>query len=437
MIRRNFYTVVCALALSLPCFAQNVEEDTGDNDVSVRENPTIDGVDDDFDFNVPSFIKETANHIIFNGANWNSLRVRLKNSHFVPFSIVHIGDSHLQADHATGAIRDYLQYDYGNAGRGLVTPLRMSGSNQPADYSFKSDNKWSSVKLMGQSWSRTMGFTGTSISPANTSSNIIVSTSEKDDYDPFSSITVFHNGQFFVTSVTDADGQRIPFVATPSKDYTHISLTSGVTSACINFDSAGDLTVFGASLSGNRPGLFYHVIGNNGAAFDTYNRIGHVGDGIEPLHPDLVIISLGTNEAFGRLNTSAFTKSVNRLVDNIKRNNPSATILLVTPMECQRSVYTTVQKKGRKRKGRRRTTRVRSYKANSNILPLRNAILEYGKENNVAVYDWYTVAGGADASTKWIADGLFSHDRVHHSVKGYQLQGFLLYQALKDAFENK
>lgn len=420
--------------------SEELEADSADiDDRAARENPVIDELDFDSDISIPSYIKLKHNHIEFNGSDWSKLRADIKNSANIPVSIVHIGDSHLQADFATGEIRDDLQFDYGNAGRGLISPLKLSGTNEPHDYSFSSTQAWNAVKLMNQTWSRTMGFTGTSITPVTASSNFMVSTSEKEDYNPFSSITVFHKGQFFVTSVTDADGNAIPFVATPSQDYTFIDLTKDINAARIYFESAGDLTVFGAALSGKRPGLFYHTIGNNGATYDTYNRIGNVGKGIAPLHPDLVILSLGTNEAFGIVDKHRLKESINSLVENIKTNNPAATILLVTPMECQRSVYTTVTVRTKKKKRRRRrrvTKRVRSFKTNSNISTVRNAIIDYGKEHHIAVYDWYTVAGGANASSKWINSGLFSGDRVHHSLKGYRLQGELMYRALKSAFEN-
>ncbi|MDE5917889.1 MAG: hypothetical protein K2H05_00070, partial [Duncaniella sp.] len=205
------------------------------------------------------------------------------------------------------------------------------------------------------------------------------------------------------------------------------------------------LTVFGASLSGGRPGVYYHAIGNNGAAYETYNRIGNVGAGISPLKPDLVIISLGTNEAFGKLDTRAFTRSVDRLVKNIRTANPDALILLTTPQECQRSVTTTkkVRVKTKARKGRKARYKTvnrssRSYAVNKNIAPLRQAIMDYGKENGIAVYDWYSVAGGSGSSSIWISNGLFAGDRVHHTRKGYNLEGRLVYEALLDALrENR
>ena len=440
-------TFLLSAVAFMPCRAQSTaaepeqteetdesEEPEDEDERSIRENPVIDGEDYDDEIIIPEFIKLKRNHIDFNGANWNALRNALGNSNRMPVSIVAIGDSHYQADFATGVVRDNLQLDYGNAGRGLVVPLRLSGTNEPHDYSFTSTHNWNSVKLMSQSWPRTMGFTGASITPVNMNSTFMVSTSERDDYNPFSSITVFHNGQFFVTGVTDEDGNALSFVATPSKDYTEIRLTKDVNAARIHFDSAGDLTIFGANLSGQRPGLFFHTIGNNGATYDTYNRIATTGHGISALQPKLIIISLGTNEAFGHFNKQSFKNSIDRLVKDIRSQNPDATLLLVTPMECQRSRVITQRSssKGRRRRRTVRTSRV--YEVNSNVAKVREAIAEYGKDNHIAVYDWYNVAGGSGASAKWINAGLFSRDRVHHSMRGYTLQGELLYQALREAF---
>lgn len=55
----------------------------------------------------------------------------------------------------------------------------------------------------------------------------------------------------------------------------------------------------------------------------------------------------------------------------------------------------------------------------------------------MAVYDWYDVAGGAGASSSWISASLFAKDRVHHSHKGYNLNGRLLYDAIMDALRSQ
>lgn len=393
---------------------------------------------DDIDIPIPSFIHRNTNHIIYNGADWSPLRRAFLGSADTPVSIVHIGDSHIQADISTGTTRELLQYDFGNAGRGLVSPLKMSGTNQPNDYVFQSHNSWNPVKLMSSAWRQTVGFTGTSIRPMTASAEITIGTSDRDDYNPFRSLTLFHNGSLTIRSVTSGSGEKLDCRYVPSRDYTQIMLPSPQTRVTIDFTSAGDLTIYGAMLSGDRPGVYYHTIGNNGAAYETYNRIGNVGAGIAPLEPNLIIISLGTNEAFGKLNTSSFKNSIDRLVKNIRTANPDAILLLTTPMECHRSVVSTRKVRIKNKKGRRRTVRrtSRSYTVNTNIAPLRNVILEYGRKNGIAVYDWYEVAGGRGASSSWISNKLFAKDRVHHTHKGYNVEGRLLYEALMYALRD-
>ncbi len=430
-----------------------VEEVVGDpvdnDDTYVRENPQIE-YDDEIDIPIPDFIRIATNHIQLNGADWSKLDSEVGRGAKDNFVVVHIGDSHVQGGINTETTRELLQYDYGDGGLGIITPLKMSGTNEPRGYNFFSSGSWDAVKLMKHPWRRTMGFTGTSITPRSASSDLTIGTSARDDYDPFNSVLIFHRGKFTVNSVADAEGNIVGFKTIPSRDYTQIILDKPTNQITLSFSSEGDLTIFGASLSGDRPGVIYHSIGNNGATYATYNSIGDIGKGIAPLHPDLVIISLGTNEAFGRLDTQAFYRNIDRLVKDISSANPDTRILLTTPMECHKSVYSTktsykkvpvtTRKKGKK--GRRKstksyvnkkiTTRVKSYAVNNNIAPLRDQILRYGKDNKIAVYDWYEVAGGQGASNTWINNGYFSSDRVHHTAKGYRLMGRLLYEALID-----
>jgi hypothetical protein len=64
---------------------------------------------------------------------------------------------------------------------------------------------------------------------------------------------------------------------------------------------------------------------------------------------------------------------------------------------------------------------------------MRNVILKYGADKQIAVYDFYDVAGGAGSSAKWLQNRLLSSDRIHRTWAGYALEGELLYHALSDA----
>ncbi|MEE0974272.1 MAG: hypothetical protein UH853_00995, partial [Muribaculaceae bacterium] len=99
---------------------------------------------------------------------------------------------------------------------------------------------------------------------------------------------------------------------------------------------------------------------------------------------------------------------------------------LITPMECCKRHYV-------KRKGQRR---YRTYIANEKTHLVRQVILDYARDNNIAVYDWFKIAGGKGASEKWVNDSLLSRDRIHSTAKGYELQGTLFYLALQKGIIN-
>src|SRR5512133_267315 len=68
--------------------------------------------------------------------------LKLENGETNQVSILHIGDSHIQADFLTREIRKNLQLRFGNAGRGLVFPLRVAGTNEPNDYRSSTNDNW-------------------------------------------------------------------------------------------------------------------------------------------------------------------------------------------------------------------------------------------------------------------------------------------------------
>ena len=87
-----------------------ITDSDDEHDPDIRISPvTIPGEAYDIDIPIPFFIHNNANHIIYNGADWSKLREAFISSNSSPVSIVHIGDSHIQADISTGTTRELLQ----------------------------------------------------------------------------------------------------------------------------------------------------------------------------------------------------------------------------------------------------------------------------------------------------------------------------------------
>lgn len=378
------------------------------------------------------FIKTEMNNILMNGDDWTVLRDKLASSNSSLFSVVHIGDSHIQADVSTDRIRNHFQENFGSGGRGLVTPLKIAGTNEPFNYSFTTDTRNVSAKLMKQPWMTDIGFTGVAFTPHTLKYGIMLSTEvpRTPDGTEFNRVRLFASGKVFVDHATQSSGEPVKFDVMRTDDYTDIVFERPVTSVRMGMHSFEPVTIYGAELAGAETGVRYHAIGNNGATYSSYNRLGSMGRDISMLQPDLVIVSLGTNEAFGKVDDDLFYAEIDYLVKDIKKNNPGVRILLTTPMECQKSTRTS--RRVRTRNGKRRTvySSKKNYSVNTDVKRLRDVILDYGVRNGIAVYDWYEVAGGDGASAKWLDSGLMNNDRIHDTFTGYELTGDLMYDAI-------
>jgi lysophospholipase L1-like esterase len=145
---------------------------------------------------------------------------------------------------------------------------------------------------------------------------------------------------------------------------------------------------------------------------------------MEILKPQLVIISLGTNEAFGGINASQLRQEMNKTVWAIKEAAPEAAILFTTPpsgmMKKRQVPY--------KKKGK---TRYRlSYVRNPQVAVIRAEMIQFCKDNDIAWWDFHE----AMKADKNFVRG-WSQDHVHFNAFGYTRQGNLLYDAIIASWE--
>lgn len=424
--------MVVAFMSVTPCRAAS------DDDTYTRHNPNMDDARGTLgsqtraaigDGTAFAFINRQANVIQMNGRSWEALAQKFANAgHDGVVSVVHIGDSHVQAEGNTSQIRKQLQAAYGDAGRGLIIPFRLAGTNQPLDYTFTSSSSHTTAKLLKKPWAVPVGFTGIALSSPTCPYTLSLT-----NQSPFDSMVIHASGPVGVTKITDPTGNTLKFkVITSNPKATVIELDTEVTACNVTLSSAG-VNVYGIELINGHHGVRYSAIGNNGATFGTYNGVSGMADGVAALHPDLIIVALGTNEAFGTMSDAAFYAEIKRFINDIRRTNPHAELLLMTPSECERSVYNTVRTGS---KNKRRARRVRSFAVNTNVARMAEVIRRFGRENHIPVYDFYTVAGGDGASAHWLSNKLLSNDRIHRTWAGYRLEGQLLTQALLKALDN-
>lgn len=371
---------------------------------------------------LPDFIREDANVLRGNrGALKPFLQklYRLKKYGDVQeqkIRIVHIGDSHLQAGYLNGTVMRRFQADFGNAGRGLVVPLKLSSTNEPIDYDIVSDIRWEAARCLSSRPRYPVGIGGISIVPRDTVFHLEVqiSATEAEKY-RFNRVDVYHLPG---SAELRPQEKGVQVGESPWPFITRYDITRPV--AHLSFEgharNKDSCVYYGFSLENGQNGILYHTIGINGAQYTHYRNVDRFMEQVQSLQPDLVIFSLGTNEAFRGYFSEAFIrKEMDAVVLQVKRTNPDAVIILTTPAECQWKV-------------KRKSGKV--YEPNPYISPIAETIVEYAREHGFVYWDLLGMSGGAGSSEKWIEGDYLSRDRIHFAVSGYRLQGNMLYNAL-------
>ena len=131
------------------------------------------------------------------------------------------------------------------------------------------------------------------------------------------------------------------------------------------------------------------------------------------LNPDLVIISLGTNESFDKQSGEQYFANLNQMIQGIKDKNPQACVLVMTPPP---------------------SILHRKYK-NTFIEKYAELIEENANVKNYAVWDLLQVFGGNKSIKRNASKGYMARDKVHYSKAGYEKQGELFFEAFLQSYE--
>jgi len=335
-------------------------------------------------------------------------------------SVVHIGDSHIQADYFSGMLRVLLQEKFGNAGRGLIFPYALARTNEPVNYRSVSADEWKAVRSVINPDSAAIGVSGISLFSKSSHAGFSLSIrSQKGMSYAFNRVTLFSRRADPENTRLSAD-HAMSSVAQKQTAFTCVfDLPDTCKSLSIRFSAGQGIDVHGLVLSNGRGGILYHTIGVNGATFESYNSASLFMQQLPELKPDLVIVSLGTNESYaGRFEMAEFERQVKAFTEAIRLRCSSCSVLFTTPADnCKL------------KKGKAFT--------NDRSRLIGSFLKAYADRNNYAVWDLYEVMGGRGSMKQWKMQGKATSDYVHFTRKGYELQGTLLFEALLNSYTQR
>ena len=169
----------------------------------------------------------------------------------------------------------------------------------------------------------------------------------------------------------------------------------------------------GVVLESNNPGIIYHNIGVNGAKYSDYNKYPLFFNQLKALQPDLIIVSLGTNESYGKIAPLDYLRQVQEFLLKVRTQNPEADVLIITPPP----------------------SFLPHHRLNTFVDEYAKSLVSYATLGQYAVWDLFQTLGGMHGVSKIYGKGLMNSDRVHYTTNGYQLQGNMLSNVLLNAFK--
>ncbi len=191
----------------------------------------------------------------------------------------------------------------------------------------------------------------------------------------------------------------------------------------------------GSTLEGYFPRIEFAYYGINGACARRFYENDMI-QRVAAEHPDLVVLSFGTNEAHAySIDERVHAETMQLLTQRIKERCPGVSFLFTTPpgsyITNRTGSYTTG--KGRYKKTHYTTSKVPNI---ANTEKVARSIVSFCHSNRYAVWDIFTIAGGHSAPSNWSGAGLMAVDQIHYQAQGYILQGKLLGEAIFKAYSN-
>ena len=397
-------------------------------------------------------------------------------------NIVHIGDSHIQADFFSGRVRSLIQEQFGNGGLGFTFPYQLARTNSNNFVRYSSNSEWENRRNIYPVNGAKVGLSGIALSSA--AKDAVIKVDLRESKFAFTKVKLFtpNNELTYRVGITDREVNFTPTTKTktsthkiksgeslsgiakkynttvaqlkqlnklksaniqagktlviPTKEVERPQIATSVfqpvhyskQKTCFAFDFPNATAQFylyseaknesndlnGIVLENDQAGIVYHTIGVNGARYSDYNKYPLFFDQLEGLEADLIIISLGTNEAFDKIDGESFKAEINRFLKEVKSKNPKASILVTSPPPSYFS------------------------KGNPNTVAstLANEIIINGVDQKYAIWDMYYNLGGTLGLPYLIEEQMLSKDLVHYTIKGYEYTGTLFFEGLMKVYQN-
>ena len=343
---------------------------------------------------------------------------KLKKTNKQRVHILHIGDSHVQADIFTHETRTLMGGTFGHAGRGMVFPYTTARTHTAADYRSRHTGKWYYARNVERYPELPIGVTGITSRTYEHQSAFKLSFKEGAIRPEFTRLRILMDRtvrSFDLRIIAGRDTVLVDVFKNAIdslSDQIWVDMPKGSSEYLFELVKNDTLQsyfeIYGISIeSPDNRGLLYSSVGINGAGHYSIMRENKLPQHLTDLKPDAIILDVGANDFYQKgMDQQRFKDNLVSIIEMFKTYAPDALIILSNSQDIHRGGYS-----------------VRACSIFSTM------ISDVAKSENVAFYDWYRVAGGNQSMKIWKSLHLANRDGVHLTRDGYELKGSLIYQS--------
>lgn len=338
------------------------------------------------------------------------------------YSIVHFGDSHIQAEGPTSVARKNLQALYGDAGRGMMFAYSAANSYSSILYGTSHTGNWTFAKSFQTAPKLPLGVSGMTV--RTDEKNASLQFNLKQPNVSYQKLRIFlkkdtNSFDFKILTAEDQITIRLQDYISSELPYIEIPITGNQSKITIqlvqNSPNQNFFEFYGMSLeTSQNKGVIYHSVGVGASQFGSLLVEELVDEQLPTLSPNLIILDFGTNNyLYDNQVKPELGPQIEQIIKKLRTISPKAVILLTSTQD----LY------------------YKSKHVTSGIV-FRNLIDSLAQKNQCLFWDWYAVSGGKKSLVKWRDAGYAQTDLVHLTTKGYELKGQLLFEAIKNSMDS-
>jgi lysophospholipase L1-like esterase len=339
-----------------------------------------------------------------------SLLKNLEVSNDSLFSIVHIGDSHIEIGQFSGEIKNQLENQYGKSEDAWMFPYQFFNKQSQKVFPIDTLGTWKRASIKAPNTSKPLGITGLGFYLSSATGNLIFASNSL--YKDISKISFLHYYDGNPLPISVQGGKIHTQVISKNTAITEITFSSTEKNYNLNFSKSDGLLIYALKLNSHpKRGISYHKFGVAGSTMQQFiNNTPLFMEQLRALKPSLLIVSLGTNDSYiDSLKEDKVLQDVRVFTELISRYSSKTAIVFTTAPDTKYDD--------------RRPER---------LTEINRIIRNIANENpNIALWDLHHIMGGDGSVDAWIKKKYMIFDHLHFNPAGYKLQGELFMEAFE------